>query len=81
MRDPAIEELVVGLGTENDAKHGTERNGTRRRTKARTKKYTVSKGGELIRADGVKISNATAVCKLNFLSELLPVPALVGKFL
>lgn len=79
-RDPAIEELVVGLGTENNAKHGTRRSGTRRRTKARTKKFTAA-SGELIRADGVKTSNATAVCRLNFLSELLPLPALVGKFL
>lgn len=80
MRDPAIEELIVGLGTENDAKHGTKRSGTRKRTKARTRKYTAS-NGELTRADGVKISNATAVCRLNFLSELLPVSDLVGKFL
>lgn len=43
-RDPAIEELVVGLGTENEAKLGTRRSGTRRRTKARTKKFTAASG-------------------------------------
>lgn len=47
VKDPATEELVVGLGTENDAKHGTKRRETRRRTKARTKKYTASDGGNL----------------------------------
>lgn len=47
VKDPATEELVVGLGTENDAKHGTKRRETRRRTKARTKKYMASNGGNL----------------------------------
>lgn len=47
VKDPVIEEPVVGQGTETDVKYGTKRKEKRRRTKARTKKFTVSNVGNL----------------------------------